>query len=390
MGWRDDPIEQPSAPNPAPAAGKTPVSTTPFVPSGEKNIFGNPRHKATPQEISQAGSGIVGRTADAASTAVEDAAYHAGGGATDLAARAGLSPETSAQIGRATNVGVQALPTLFGMGVGRGAAPILEGTAKNLMQAAVKPNLAFRTADKADRGIETLLKEGISPTPGGAAKLQRAITQLEAEIDAAIQSSTATVDTQKVAQTIKSVINDYKMGLKEAENTAAVDKVEQLFLNHPAIKGIMQLPVQTAQKVKRGIYKDLDDSAYGANLGSNAERDAMKAGARGLKEGVAAGVPQTTAPMKRQSDLINALKMIEPRIAVEANKGSIGMGWLANEPAAALGFAAERDPWVRGLVARGIYAGRERLPEAIGGGIGGIGGAMSGRPNFTPPQEEPR
>ena len=51
-------------------------------------------------------------------------AYNAGGGATDLAANAGLSPETSAKVGFGANVATQALPVALGSTIGKAAATL--------------------------------------------------------------------------------------------------------------------------------------------------------------------------------------------------------------------------------------------------------------------------
>lgn len=129
------------------------------------------------------------------------------------------------------------------------------------------------------------------------------------------------------------------------------------------------IPVQLAQQMKQGTYKALGDRAYGEQKGASAE--SQKTLARGLKDEISAAVPEVAAKNKRESDLINAAKLAERRVLMDANKNPLGLGIL--NPAMLPLWLWDRSPVAKSLVARGIYSGREQLPAlAARTGIGAL------------------
>lgn len=119
-----------------------------------------------------------------------------------------------------------------------------------------------------------------------------------------------------------------------------------------AIPSDYQIPVKMAQELKKGTYKTLSKS-YGEMKG--AEIEAQKALARGLKEEIAQAVTGIDKMNKRESDLLNALKVTERRTMMDANKNPVGLGPLAPNKAMLLAFLADRSAALKSFGARGLY-----------------------------------
>lgn len=119
-----------------------------------------------------------------------------------------------------------------------------------------------------------------------------------------------------------------------------------------AIPSDYEIPVKMAQELKKGTYKTLSKS-YGEMKG--AEIEAQKALARGLKDEIAQAVPGVNQLNKRESDLLNALKVAENRVMMDANKNPVGLGPLAPNKAMLLAFLADRSAALKSFGARGLY-----------------------------------
>lgn len=112
------------------------------------------------------------------------------------------------------------------------------------------------------------------------------------------------------------------------------------------------IPIQLAQALKQGTYRILDKK-YGQV--ATADDEAQKAISRGLKEQIAAAAPEVAPLNARESALINARDIVERRHLMEGNKNIIGLGTLAHNPFATLGFMADRSALVKSLLAHGAY-----------------------------------
>jgi hypothetical protein len=110
------------------------------------------------------------------------------------------------------------------------------------------------------------------------------------------------------------------------------------------------MPVQLAQQLKQGTYRAISDRAYGEQ--GSASIEAQKALARGLKEEIAANVPEVRALNAEESKLLTALPLVERRVLMDANKNPAGLSWLARTPEAFAGFMLDRSPLFKSLVAR--------------------------------------
>ncbi len=314
-----------------------------------------------------------------AMNAYDRAAYTAGGGLTDIASKV-LPPEGAAAVGFAGNVGMQAIPALMGGGIGRGAAPALEGTARTLMQSSLKPTQADRATGAADRAISTMLEEGISPTRGGMDKAREMASRLHETVNDAIAASPATVNLMDVGQRLKGVYEKALNQVNSASDLAAVKGAWKEFTQNPLIAGRFDIPVQLAQKLKSGTYESLGSKAYG-ELGS-AATETQKQLARGLREKVAEAVPEVSAPLKKEAALMNVQEVAANRALGDANKNPLSLGTsvaaMMHDPLAAAGMWANASTPVKAMLARMLYSGKKEIPEGLGALAGSAVGARSG------------
>lgn len=308
----------------------------------------------------------------------EGAAYDVGGKVTDLAA-GHVPPQAAAALGFGTNVGMQAIPSILGMFTGRAAAPAMESGAKRLMQSAVKPNQAARMTGKADKAIGTMLDEGINATHGGMAKVEHEIAKADQALAAIIANSKANVDVNQAANRALDVLKKARNQVNpDADVRAVLNSIDE-FLNNPAVAKYTNgmIPVQEAQALKQGTYQTLGSKAYGEV--KTADMETQKALARGLKEEIATAAPEVKPVNERLSNLLNVEEVLAPRVSLEGNKNPIGLGSLSPSTAHLLTWLMDRSPWVKSMLARGMYSGSEAIPEAVGAAAGGLVGKQGGK-----------
>lgn len=317
-------------------------------------------------------------------------AYNAGGKVTDTIADLSgrrsmvnpfgveIPPEVAGGAGYVTNVGVQALPVILGASTSKAAAqPGIERFAEARMQSALKPSLDELKSGKAATAIRTMLDEGINVTPSGVGKLRGAINELNDEITQRIAASPATVDKNKAAGELFGLVKKFEKQVTPGNDVKAIESAWTEFLNHPLIQGD-RIPVQLAQELKQGTYTILKWK-YGEQ--GSAATEAQKTLARGLKEEIAAAVPEVGQLNARESQLLDALVMAERRSMLEGNKNIGGITWLATNPKAWVAFMADKSPAFQSILARMANANSGTLPTAIGGTAGAVYSAKKNRPN---------
>ena len=305
-------------------------------------------------------------------------AYQLGGAATDLASKAGLPPPLAAGIGTAANFTAQAVPALIGGQMGKTVAPMMRTGAEELMGSALKPTIAAWQTGKAARAIDTLLNEGVNVTKGGVEKLRNLIDELNTSVKASIAQSPARIDASAAQQAIDQTLNKFKYQATPAADEKAIRAVWDEFKN--TWLGSGDIPVQTAQSIKQGTQRTVS-KAYGKL--SDAETEAQKAIARGLREEIASKVPEVAGPLSRESDLINALNVTERRVPMVSNKDLFGLTLLSHDPRAWAAMMADKSALFKSIMARMLNAGQQRIPQAIGAGTGAAVGANSGmEPNY--------
>lgn len=308
-----------------------------------------------------------------ASDAADKLAYRAGEGATDVATGLGASPQTAAKFGVGANMAVGAIPAFVGGEAGKLASPQVANLGRRLMSSALKPDKFARESGDAGRAIQTLLDKGFNVTEGGVQKMTAMIDELDAQLTQAIANSPAKVSTISIVKPVKDALDRFRYGLDHATDAKAI-KAEMLkFFDHPEVQQAFQIPVQTAQAIKRGIYRELGDKAYGIGLKSDAQREGKKAVALGLREGIERAEPSAAGINKEMGDLVNARDITQNRVLVAGNKNPVGLGWL--NPREMIPWMLDRSELAKSLAARGLYSGREAIPASAGRALGATEGA---------------
>lgn len=308
--------------------------------------------------------------------------YETGKAVTDTASFLHASPQTAAAAGYAANVAAEALPSLVTGDLLKAASPALRTFGKKLMQEALKPTLEQLRTGKAARAIQTMLDEGVNVTPGGVAKLRGKIADLNDQIKDAIKSVPAVVDKAKVASYLQGTLKQFEQQVNPQGDIKAIRQAWQAFINHPMLKDVDQIPVKLAQDLKQGTYKALGEKSYGELKGATTE--AQKTLARGLKEEIAKAVPSISALNATESKLLNAAGLAERRVLMAGNRDIGGIGWLAHNPKTWLAFMADRSPLLKSLLARAVYNGAERVPQATGMGLGAGAGMLTDNSQDNP------
>lgn len=301
--------------------------------------------------------------------ALDKLAYKAGGAVTDVTG--------SPAAGLAANIGVQTVPMLAGGAAAKVVAPALRAGAETLMQSAIKPSLKQLRSGDAATAIDTMLNEGLNVTKGGVEALREKVGSLNDQISQAIESSPASVSLTNAGKTLKDVYQRFMNQVNPQPDLEAVRNAWMMFKNHPLVAGASEIPVQLAQKLKTGTYRQIADK-YG-QLGT-AETEAQKGLARGLKESVADAVPEISALNAEESKLITTLNLVEKRALLDLNKNPLSLALLAHNPASFAIYMADKSAPFKSLVARMLNAGKEQIPATTARlGIAGAE-ALNNRP----------
>lgn len=336
----------------------------------------SPLKKAAPYYLGPAGPArAVSEVLGVVDELATKAAYKGGGAVTDIATNLGASPEVAAGTGVAANMAVQAIPAvLAGATAGKLASPAMTDLARRTMRSAVKPERAARLSGKADPAIDTMLQRRIYATEAGTESLADDITKLENQIQGVLNSSNATVDVQNTAMQLQRAVDKVRRSPYAVEEFQTIRDAFNRFLSHPMVAGRTNIPVAEANQLKRGFTDKVGPKAYGTGDAAkealqNAERLANKTMGTALREGVAAAEPLVAPTLKEQSELINALKVLTPRVSVEGNKNPIGLGALSPSVRNLVVWLADRSPWFKSQLAHTAYHGASRIPaEVVGGG----------------------
>ena len=293
------------------------------------------------------------------------AGYKAGELASDTATGFGFSPETSAAIGVGYNMLGQA-----GVSAGLGSlvrAPVaMQNLGRRIMQSVVKPEREARLSGKADTAINTMLERKISGTEGGRDLLKDRIGELEGKIQGILDRSTGLVDRDIIAgDALTGALSKVKNNLDVRSDTKAITETIDKFKNHPQLGGAQHFPVKMANEMKQSLYRTMGEKPYGSLAAkSTAETIAEKWLAKGLRENVGRMEPGVVPSLAEQSELINALKVMSPRVSVEGNKNQIGIGIVSPSVEKLVVWLADRSPWFKSKLAQTAYHGT-RLPQEL-------------------------
>lgn len=295
--------------------------------------------------------------------------------ATLAASEYGLPPSAANAIGFAADAGTYFLPVGSGAKAGQAVGkPVLEKAGKFVMQSAVKPNSRAIANGDAAKAIDTMLEEGISATPGGAAKLRQKITELKGEVTKIINDQPGTlVQKAPVYKELSSLLDELApLGQRGEAQQEAVRKAWEQFKNHPLARGeTAPIPLPQADKIKRAFQKEAE-GAYGSVTRPAIEDRIDMATAAGMRKASEAAAPEIGPYNAKLSQYIKALEQLEPRAAQAANAQIGGFVPLAQTPEAAMAMLADRNPWMKSLIARVLYSGRGVVPTAAGGTAGAL------------------
>ena len=326
-------------------------------------------------------TGLITAGAKEAFTTMSDltdrGAYKAGGAVTDIASGMGASPEVAGGAGYATNVATQAAPVVLGALAGKAVEKPTKWLARKLMASSVKPTVVDWRKGKAVRGIETLLREGVNPTPAGMDKLRGMADDITPQIEKALEGSTARISKGAVADRLRETTAKASQQVNPQADVRAIENAWTEFMAHPQLANKADMSVQQAQAMKQGTYRALNDKVYGELQGASTE--AQKALARGLKEEISAAVPKVAPLNARQSELINALKVTERRALMDLNKNPAGLALIAPTKSALVAFLADKSALFKSLLARSLYSGT--AGTAAGAAGGAVVGEQLGRPD---------
>ena len=364
MGWQDAPVVEPkwaAAPEVEPSMlHKAGAAVLRGIPGGLPGVV-----------ASMAGEGLSQGT-----QALEKSAYKAGGAVTDLAAGAGASPEVAGGLGYATNVAVQAIPTIASGIPAKMLSKPMEATAQRVMQSALKPSSEAIVSGDAAKAIDTLLREGANVTPGGAAKLGGLVNKLNAEVQAKIAASPDVVDKAHAMSEVYKTLAKFRNQVNPATDQAAILKSWQEFNNLVGAK----IPIQQAQALKQGTYRVLADKyAKSGAVDNEAATQAQMSMARGLRMAIEEKIPEVAKLNAREASIINALELAERRAGVAGNRDMAGIAWLASNPKAAAAMMADRSPLFKSILARMIYKGKDQVPPAVARAMAGAYMAEQGQ-----------
>jgi hypothetical protein len=322
-----------------------------------------------------AGGGPIGKLGREGSKSADEASYKAGGAVTDFASKMGASPAVSGGAGLATNVALQSIPALASGAAGARVlsvplAKVGRVGAEELMGSALKPSTPQWLSGEGKAAVDTMLEKGLNVSKGGILKLHEELEGLQKQVSTALENSNAKVPKADVVKTIQEAAKYFKGGTSETQDLKVIKAVINEFEKAPSVKGMQQIPVQVAQRMKQLEYRKLD-KAYGT-LG-DAEETARKGTARGLKEGIEKAHPEIKGWNAEEQKIFKTLPVVERRAMMEINRNPGGLALLTHDPAVAAVFMGDKSSLFKSWLAN-------RMNQFAQGGGSKVAGAAAGVP----------
>jgi hypothetical protein len=294
---------------------------------------------------------------------------------------------TRSAFGHGVEETVNQLPNLVGAEGAGGISTGLKSAARDTTQSALKPSakaqrqtLPVTGKTKADSAIDTLLNEGVNVSRGGARKLQDMVDEKNTAIAQLIDNSPAVIDKHATAAYLSDAVKKFEKQVNPLDDLAQVQKAWDEFLTvHPD-----KIPIKQAQQLKQGTNRKLRD-AYGEQKDASVE--AQKTLVRGLKEEIAKAAPQVRQLNAQESELLNALSLVEKRSMMEANKNPMGLSLIAMDKAKMAAFMADRSGLFKSLVARMLNTASRASPTTLPP-LGAAITSQTGQPQLPPPPQQ--
>lgn len=226
--------------------------------------------------------------------------------------------DTAGVLGHAVG---SAAPVVAGEVIGAAAPKVgaaieskLGRSAPEWYRSALKPTSVPSQQGKVAAGIKTGLEEGIPVSEAGIEKLSALIDDVNRNIKSKVAGSSATVNKFKVANRLYDTADTFKNQVNPTGDLQAISESGKEFVrNNPT-----EIPVQDAQAMKSGTYRQLKGKAYGELKGASIE--AQKALARGLKEEISEAIPELKELNAKDSKLLNLDPLLERAVARVANR----------------------------------------------------------------------
>lgn len=189
-------------------------------------------------------------------------------------------------------------------------------------ESALKPSTTIPEAKRAAI-VQTGLQEGIPVSKNGLKLLDERLSALQDAVTEKINAGAGqgvTVDPRKVAARLPNVASRFAEQVNPEADLSAIKSARDEFLNNNP----QPLSATAAQKMKVGTYQQLSSKAYG-EVGT-ATQEAQKALARGIKEELAAQIPEISKLNAMESKLYDLQPVLERAVNRIANHQLIGIG----------------------------------------------------------------
>lgn len=231
----------------------------------------------------------------------------------------------SGDVGGALAKGAAQVATPIAAGKAIGAvkdvvSPIAQATAERMYQSTLKPSLAKNAPDAAGL-VKTGLENEIPISKNGLDKLSNLIGDLQQKVSDTIASDpTKTIDKLAVTSRLGKTMKQFETQVNpEADLNAIADSRQEFLKNQPD-----QIPVQDAQALKVGTYRQLKAKAYGEMKSASIE--AQKSLARGIKEELVNQFPELTNLNAQEGKLIDLDGALEHAVKRIDNHQLLGIG----------------------------------------------------------------
>lgn len=248
----------------------------------------------------------------------------------------------------------------------------LFGAAEHLGKGAVRSALKIPPTQVkkkvADQVVDTIVKENMRVGLKGVRKGEAVIQDVERSLNDVLRSSTGRIDATVLSDAVEAQKARFADFSDPQAMYEALDGIKAKIMSHPKLQA-GTISLADAQTLKKGLYKELK-SFYkntqaltpNAQMASNAESVGKAAWAESLRNNI---VNDPTIPadavnwLKREGNVINAMRWIERRANVGANMDPITFndvllgGLISDGMPAAIAIRFLRMPAVQSQI--GIY-----------------------------------
>jgi hypothetical protein len=229
---------------------------------------------------------------------------------------------------------------------------------ERIYQSALKPSAASYGLEEAKQMVRTGLDNSIPVTQGGVDKLSGLVDDLNQKIGDVIRDGAqrgVTIDPNAVAQRVDQIRPKFELQVNPERDLKALDASQQEFLRSqgmapgqpatpaqatglvdaqgrpiysaptPAVPGTpaQAIPADVAQAIKQNTYAQLR-SSYGEL--KNAQIEAQKALARGIKEELGNAFPELQGLNAEESHYLGLQDALERRVRTLDNRDMLGIG----------------------------------------------------------------